>query len=243
MPYFTGINDLQKLRLNLEKEPIINSSILGFLENNLVTEILSVGNSYIVKGISDREWIYFSSKDEKEFRTLLTRLYPSDNCFASIEDWMIPEIVKRGKIDWQLTTMRYYLQENSLIPENKVKLIQLKTKDAGYIRDNSNYKKYLPIKYLKQRIEQSFSAGVIENNKLVAWVITHDDGAIGALHVLDDYRNKGYAAEIIISMSKKIRSAGRIPIAQIEEINSPAIKLFEKLGFVKDRRVTWLVLK
>jgi 8-oxo-dGTP diphosphatase len=243
MQYFTGINDLQQLKWSLEKDLVRNGSILGFIENNPVTEIVSEGNSYLVKGISDRKWIYFSSKSEDEFRTLLTRLSPSDKCFASVEDWMIPEIVKSGEIDWQLIAMRYYLPLNVVIPENKIEINRLKKKDAEYIRDNSNYKQFLPEEYLKQRIEQSFSAGIVEDNKLVAWSITHDDGAIGALHVLDEHRKKGYAAEIVIYMSRKIRIKGRIPIAQIEEKNSPAIKLFGKLGFVKDRIVTWLMLK
>jgi 8-oxo-dGTP diphosphatase len=243
MPSFTGINDLQQLKWNLEKDPVYNSSIIGFIENNLIMEILSEKSSCLVKGISDREWIYFSSKDEEEFKILLTRLNPSDKWFASVEDWMIQELINRGEIDWQLTTMRYYLPGNVVVPENRIEIISLKKKDAEYIRDNSAYKQFLPKKYLKQRIERSFSAGIVEDNKLVAWAITHDDFAIGALHVLDGYRNKGYAAEIVIYMCKNIRSSKRIPIAQIEEKNIPAIKLFEKLGFVKDRRVTWLVLK
>jgi 8-oxo-dGTP diphosphatase len=139
--------------------------------------------------------------------------------------------------------MRYYLPESVEFHENRIEIAKLKKEDSVYIRDKSHYKQFLPIEYLEQRINNSFSAGIKENDKLVAWAITHDDGAIGALHVLDDYRNKGYAAGIVIYMSRKIRDAGRTPIAQIEEKNNPAIKLFERLGFVKDRRVTWLMLK
>jgi 8-oxo-dGTP diphosphatase len=243
MPSFVGINELQELKRNLVKDPVRNSSTLGFIENNPIIEILSEGSSYIIKGISDREWIYIASENKEEFRNLLTKLYLTDKYFASLENWMIPEVLKRGQIDWQLTTMRYYLPESVEFPENRIEIAKLKKEDSVYIRDKSHYKQFLPIEYLEQRINNSFSAGIKENDKLVAWAITHDDGAIGALHVLDDYRNKGYAAGIVIYMSRKIRDAGRIPIAQIEEKNNPAIKLFEKLGFVKDRRVTWLMLK
>ena len=37
------------------------------------------------------------------------------------------------------------------------------------------------------------SAGIRDSGKLVAWLMTQDDGSIGVLHVLDDYRGSGYA--------------------------------------------------
>lgn len=225
---------MQELKRKLGKDVVRNSSIIRFIENNPITEILSEGSSFLVKGISDRKWIYFSCDDKEEFKKLLTGLDATDTNFASLEDWMIPLIVGELEIDWQLTTLRYFLPVNTEIPENRIKIVQLDKTDAGYIRANSNYKQFLPIEYLEQRIKNSVSAGITENNKLVAWAITHDDGAIGALHVLDDYRNKGYAAEIVIYMSRKIRSAGRTPIAQIEERNASAIKLFKKLRFKHD---------
>jgi len=179
MPYYIGINELQELKGNLERDPVCNSSIIGFIENNLTVEILSEDRTYLVKGISDREWIYFASEDKEVFRNLLSKLYLTDKCFASLEDWMIPEVIKLGKVDWQLTTMRYFLPESAVLPDNKIAIRKLYTDEAAYIRENSNYKQFLPIEYIEQRIRKSFSAGITENNKLVAWAITHDDGAIG----------------------------------------------------------------
>ena len=226
----------------LKTDPVRNSSILGFIKNNPISLILSEGESFLVKGTSDRDWIYISSKNKEELRRLLQCLKEDDLCFASLEDWMIQEVTLKRKTEWQLTTARYFLPGDAVISDNKIELDSLNVKDAEYIIENSDYKQFLTIEYLKHRIKQSFTAGVIKNNKLVAWALTHDDGAIGALYVLDGFRNKDYATEIVCNLSRKIREPGNIPIAQIEEKNIPAIKLFEKLGFVKDRRVTWLKL-
>ena len=242
MSFLIGINSLDELRNNLRKDPIRNSSLIGFIDNNPITEILSEGESYVVKGISDRKWVYFSSEYLDEFKKLLIKIHYTDTTFASLEDWMIPLITTGKQLEWKLTTMRYFLPIDTAFPENRIETFSLSEKDAEYIRENSNYKQYLPVEYLKKRIAKSFSAGVINNNKLVAWAITHDDGAIGALHVLNEFRNKGYASEIVLNLAYKIRNSGQIPIAQIEEKNESAIRLFEKLGFVKDRRVTWLKL-
>jgi len=237
------VPETQEIINFLQKEPVRNSSIIGFIKNNPVSLILSEGESVLVKGTSDREWVYISSKDKSELKILLQKLKPGDLCFASIEEWMLPEITSNRKIEWRLTTMRYYLPESVVISGNKIKISKLNAAESGFILENSNYKQFLTMEYLQQRIEQAFSASVKINGKLVAWAITHDDGAIGALHVLEDHRNKCYAKEIIINLSRLIREGSQIPIAQIEEKNTPAIKLFEKVGFVKDRRVTWLKLK
>jgi 8-oxo-dGTP diphosphatase len=82
----------------------------------------------------------------------------------------------------------------------------------------------------------------MKKDRLVAWGLTHDDGALGSLHVLDEYRKKGYGKEILISLIHQNRKLGKISFAQIEEKNVKATNLIEQLGFVKDRKVSWVKL-
>ena len=82
----------------------------------------------------------------------------------------------------------------------------------------------------------------MKKDKLVAWGLTHDDGALGSLHVLDEYRKKGYGKEILISLIHQNRKLGKTSFAQIEEKNVKAINLAVRLGFLKDRRVSWIKL-
>ena len=73
--------------------------------------------------------------------------------------------------------------------------------------------------------------------------ITQDDGAIGFLHVLPEYRLRGYARDIIIDLSKKVRKQGKLPFAHIEEKNEKSMKLVVSLGFKKDRVVNWIEIE
>ena len=59
---------------------------------------------------------------------------------------------------------------------------------------------------------------------------------------LDEYRKKGYGKEILISLIHQNRKLGKISFAQIEEKNLKATNLIEQLGFVKDRKVSWIKL-
>jgi len=234
-------DELNKLILLLKQDEITNISTIGFIENNPITEIVRINNSYLIKGTSDVEWTYLVCKNETDLKTLLEKSV-SNIYFASVEDWMIPIITEKGKSEWILSTMRYYLPNDVEVPENKLEVIPLTTDHIGFIISQSNYKQFLKPAYVEERITKSISAAIIKKDKLVAWGLTHDDGALGSLHVLDEYRKKGYGKEILISLIHQNRKLGKISVAQIEEKNAKAINLAEQLGFVKDRRISWVKL-
>jgi 8-oxo-dGTP diphosphatase len=234
-------DELNKLILLLKQDEITNISTIGFIENNPITEIVEINNSYLIKGTSDVEWVYLVCKNETDLKTLLEKS-GSNTYFASVEDWMIPIITENRKAEWILSTMRYYLPDDVEVPENKLEVIPLTTDHIGLIISQSNYKQFLTPAYVEERITKSISAAIIKKDKLVAWGLTHDDGALGSLHVLDEYRKKGYGKEILISLIHQNRKLGKISVAQIEEKNAKAINLAEQLGFVKDRRISWVKL-
>jgi len=232
---------LNNLILHLKKDEITNISTIGFIENNPITEVVEINNSYLIKGTSDVEWTYVVYNNESDLSALLVKS-GSNSYFASIEDWMIPIITEKRKAEWILSTVRYYLPEEVEVPENKIELIPLTTDHIGFIISQSNYKQFLTPAYVEDRITKSISAAIMKKDKLVAWGLTHDDGALGSLHVLDEYRKKGYGKEILISLIYQNRKHGKISFAQIEEKNLKATNLIEQLGFVKDRRVSWIKL-
>jgi 8-oxo-dGTP diphosphatase len=235
-------NELKKLILFLKQDEITNISTIGFIENNPITEIVEINNSFLIKGTSDVDWVYVVCKNEAEIKLLLEKCGGNNICFASVEAWMIPIITENKKAKWILSTVRYYLPEDVEIPENKIEVIPLTTDHIGFIISQSNYKQFLTPAYVEERITKSISAAIIKKDKLVAWGLTHDDGALGSLHVLDEYRKKGYGKEILISLIHQNRKLGRISFAQIGEKNTKATNLIEQLGFVTDRRVSWVKL-
>ena len=232
---------LNNLILHLKKDEITNISTIGFIENNPISEIIEINNSYLIKGTSDVEWTYVVCNNESDLRALLEKS-GSNTYFASIEDWMIPIITEKRKAEWILSTMRFYLPDDFEVSENKKEVVPLTTEHIGFIISQSNYKQFLTPAYVEERISKSISAAIFKKDKLVAWGLTHDDGALGSLHVLDAYRKKGYGKEILISLIHQNRKLDKMSFAQIEERNINAARLVESLGFKKDRRVSWVKL-
>lgn len=234
--------DLEKIVLRLKRDRIANLSAIGFVENNPISEVVEAGRSLLIKGTSDVEWVYLICDGIKQFRMLLEKAGGSNDNFASVEDHLVPVITENRKPELILTAMRLYLPDETEVPGNRIAVVPLPAIHAEFVIAQSNYKQFLTRAYLEDRLKRSFSAAVFVEGKLAAWGLTHDDGALGVLHVPEEYRGKGYGKEILISLIHQSRKLGKLPFVQIEEKNFAATSLAERLGFVKDRRVNWIKL-
>jgi len=227
----------------LNKDLIRNINVINFIKEYPIDSVHIEGDSVLIKGRSDQPWTYISSESAIELRSLLEQLKEEDQFFAIIEDWMLPLIVNDKKVEWILSCMKLYFPEEVHLPENNSTIVKLSISDADYIYTNSKYQQYTSPEYIVERIKKGIGLGIYEKNKLVAWILTHDDGAIGFLNVLPEYRGKGYAHELTIASIKKIRRKGEIPFVHIEEDNQKSMNLSFKMGFVKDRLIHWLKIE
>ncbi len=214
--------------------------MLYFMENNPTHSFERTGDSVVLRGESDHPWVYISSPDEQELASVLKTLTDNDRFFAVIEDWMLPAFTAGKTLVWQLSTMKLVLPEHVTFPQNpESHITPLSVDDAQYLYEHSMYQGVTSSDYIRDRIQNGLSAGIHDSGKLVAWALTHDDSAIGFLHVLPAYRKMGYAYELTVYLINQLRKQGRIPFVQIEETNLKSMRLAGKLGFRKDRRVHW----
>jgi 8-oxo-dGTP diphosphatase len=223
----------------LSKDKVRNINIINFIKSYPVYSAEIKGDSILIRGKSDENWVYISSESQEEFNFLASKLNDKDEYFAIAEDWMIPELTKCRDIIWKLSCMKLYMPGNIEMPENKYNIIELSSDEAEYIFNNYDYSAYTSIEYIKDRINNGIGLGIFEDHRLAAWIITHDDGAIGFLNVLPEYRKKGYGYELTTAIIKKLRAEGEIPFIHIEEDNIKSMNLAVKLGFLKDRKINW----
>lgn len=233
----------QEILHALEKNKIFNLSIIGFINENKLSNFIRGGKSFLVQGDTEEKWVYFSSDNENEFSELINNPDLDTGHFGALDDWMIPHITKNRETDWLIKAYQFHFPQEKEIPANKIETEPLAVSDSGYIISQSMYSDMLSVEYLNERIRKSVNAGIYADGKLVAWGLTHDDGSLGSLHVLEGYRGNGYAKEISISLIKQCRKIGKIPFLQCETKNIPAQNLVKSLGYVQDRNVSWLKVK
>ena len=226
----------------LKKDRERNINILNFIETYAHQSYERVGNSVLLRGVSDHLWVFISSNSQAELRQLAARLTKEDIYFAAIEDWMVSLLIGNRKIAWDLNLIQYILPKHVLLPKPMYPHLALNIDDALYVCENSDYQDYFSVEYVEDRISRGPSAAIYEKDQLVAWALTQDDGAIGFLHVLESHRKKGYAYQVALGLSEQLRSRGRRPFAYIKKENSRSIKLFRKLGFIEQKQIHWFKL-
>ncbi len=233
----------EELKAMLGMHPEKNIAALSFFDNFPVQQSFIYGNSAIIFGESDNYWAHFVSDSEKELSVLLNTHHKRTSYYYSVEDWMIPCILKHGQVDWSMSTKRYILDKDVQLALPKLEIVKLNKSYASFIYTNSDYKKYTNVKYIEEMLCKDVSAGIFAGKQLAAWGFTHDDGALGFLHVLPEYRKNGFAKEIVLSLVNQQRKLKKPIFCNIVPENEVAIDFITKLGFHFDRNISWLKLK
>lgn len=85
--------------------------------------------------------------------------------------------------------------------------------------------------------------GIYKDGKLVAAtgerMQMHGYTEISAVVTHPDYTGKGYAKQLVARTAKKIFGENKIPYLHVADTNASAISLYEKLGFVTRRKISF----
>lgn len=89
--------------------------------------------------------------------------------------------------------------------------------------------------YVRSRITKGLNGAIYENGEPVAWYMTHletdDVVMLGFLHVLDEYRGRGYAKSLSCALIKQTFAKDKVPCCHVYTDNAASIQLMEGLGF------------
>lgn len=235
-----SVSEIRQVERLLAADPVRNVSPLGFLRENPVTHCWTCGDAAMFRGISDHEWIYVSADHKTELTALLSQVDPDERYFAALEDWMEPLVLQGRPTVWRLVTRRFVLPAIAPRPTPHPDAMPLDPSDARHIHQLSEFPELAQADYIHDRICAGPSAGIRAAGKLVAWGITHDDGALGLIHVLPSARRQGLGAAIIATLSHLILARGRIPFSHIEDSNTASIALHLRAGFEAGPEIRWL---
>jgi GNAT superfamily N-acetyltransferase len=233
----------QELQRILDLNPKASIATRGYYTNYPVKAYVVNNNCALIIGHTDHTWIHCVGQDKHDLAELIKEYVGLSCYYYSVEEWVLPLILANGEEEWRMETVRYMLDPNVLVPQPENEIVPLTPDHTDYIFEHTNYRDYTDKVYIRDRLERDISASIVKDGKPIAWGLTHDDGALGFLHVLPEYRKKGYARDIVLARIAKKRELGLPVYCNIVPDNAPAIKLMESLGFKADRKIFWLKLK
>lgn len=95
--------------------------------------------------------------------------------------------------------------------------------------------------YMRERLETGEFFAAFVDGKPAGFIGTHEEGSIGLLEVLPEYRRKGIAAALATFQINRILALGRLPFSQIEPGNDASFALHRRFGFeISEESIFWL---
>ncbi len=231
-----------KLLELLETMPLQSLPVVGFFQNYPLEKMYRNGDFVLLCGTSDYQWAYLCGDNPEELLEVLDQFNFATPYFANVEDWMMPALTQIHRIDWKLTTHRYYLLDEKLIDPPPETFQRLQPQMARRIFELSAYKDFTSEGYIRDRLEKDISVGLWQDEQLVGWGLTHDDASLGFLNVLPKWQGKGLGESLLRALILQKRELGLPVFVNIEPHNLQSINLIKKLGFSFDRQVSWLKL-
>lgn len=231
-----------ELKRLLAQKPLQSLPVLGFFDNYPLQKWLRHGDFLLLSGTSDYPWAYLCGDNPEDLLALLEKFDFQSLYFANVEEWMLPVLTHTRKIEWKLSTHRYYLPDNKEVEHPDYISKPLDGSMANYIFERSAYKDFTSEDYIKGRIDKDVSAGIWIDGELVGWGLTHDDTSLGFLNVIPAYRGQGLGESLLRYLVILKRQKDKPVFVNIEPHNHQSINLVKKLGFAFDREVSWVKL-
>ena len=114
----------------------------------------------------------------------------------------------------------------------------LKEEDLPFIRET--YTGFDADDAYLQRCLKRGMLGIETEGQLAGYIGTHDEGAMGLLQILPQYRRRHFAEALETAMIRFLMAEGLPVWGQVEESNTASRRLQEKLGFAWGDMCYWL---
>ncbi|HPG33373.1 MAG: GNAT family N-acetyltransferase [Lentimicrobiaceae bacterium] len=219
-----------------------NISILCMDEEYPLLEVQQEGPMLMCRFQSDEEWCHFSYNSTSAFLAGFLKLHPGRQYVVVSDDSAFSWLKLHCQLIWSINCYRLF-QENEIPAGDGTLVVPLLSEHLPLVYDNSKYQQFLSMDYLQKRLESGGGFCICNAGMPVAWIMTHDDGSVGMLHVLDAFRHRGYARRLIEAMSARVRQKGRRVFAHIEPSNEASLQLFTSMGFAVKASVTWALVR
>ncbi len=223
----------------LDANPLVSLNMKGFFENHRPLKLVEINNSFMACGKSDELWWYIHCMERDDFLSFLDRLGKGLHYFAVISDWMKAELELMFNIESLLSCKRFYLPSQVVLPNFNHTLSDLLVEDTRQIFENSNYKAFTSPEYISSQIKIRPGVAYRDKGTLVGWVMFHDDGAVGLLHVLEKYRRQGIARALVAELCRRLRQQIQIPYTSVEPTNTASLAMVNSLGFCELDNINW----
>ena len=222
----------------LLSDPLYYISMIAPLQRKTGRVLVANDDGILLHDI--KSGAYFLSASSQKAGLQMMELMPEAELIMAFQEFMIEPLQSKFGLN-HLHTCRQavYFHKQPTLGEESLAIRQLQAQDYGFLWEH--YHDLVDADYLHRRLSEGMIYGGFLEETCVGFIGEHEEGSIGILEILPDYRRCGYGTELTKFMINLFLSQNRIPFSQIEPDNEASMRLHSSLGFTIDTRcVYWL---
>ncbi len=235
----------------LSADPVRNFSALRVLTQwEIPTDLHVCGGSAFFRfpDPNGGAFVVLCAASEEEGTALAALAEPGDNAFFTMDhaegEGSAPNrpaalLIGTQETRWHNPCVQMSLPADAVLPPSDPDVRPLDPGMARYSHERYTMRHILGPDYIEERIRNGPSAGLVVDGTLVGFSMTHDEGTMGVLEVLPEWRRKGVAERVSWALCRWVREAGMIPTVHIKRGNAASMALAAKMGFVRTGDCTW----
>lgn len=204
---------------------------------------LGLGNVLYAEGdgvVLDVDGLRFLSAQTDEAAERLFPYVENAENAALFEDWLVDRLLSTGRFSKPRVYHNVMYAGREQLPEfvpEGFSIRKLTRADAPEVI--KNYEAFPDPDYIYERIGDGM-LGAFSGEKLAGFMGTHDEGSMGLLEVLPEFRRCGLAEALERRLINLQLSRHRVPFGQVAPDNAASMNLQKKLGLtVSGQAMYW----
>lgn len=189
--------------------------------------------------------IYMLSSNNNEISKNLISMLPDDfNIIAIHDEFSFDLLVEKHNFSETMICYNTVYTKKDPIPfgNSVVKIRPLTLEYKTSIINSYSKIDIVDHSYIENRLNANVMLGAFIDNNLCGFIGIHEEGSIGMLEVLPEYKGKGVGSALQIAATNVALAQKRYPYGQVVETNTASTRLQKKLSFELSKdKVYWLI--
>lgn len=227
----------------LYKNFTLNVDMIECIRRGGVNILFASSDGVLIQDESSE--IYMISAHNIDVAKKMIDLIPLDAEIIVVHQDFYCKLIE-DRVNLRLKMACYYStwMKKSLIRilKSEVEVKLLTEENLNMVANNYSSIDLVGKEYIEERIESGNMLGAFIDNSLCGFIGNHEEGSIGLLEVLKEYRGKGIATILQAEATNKALKDGRIPYGEVKDENEKSLGLQRKLGFeISKNKIYWLM--
>jgi tRNA (guanine37-N1)-methyltransferase len=221
----------------LNKNRMLNIDMIDSLESGESAVIYAADNGALLYNYTGDSYLISADYDAEK---ILVCAKPDSDVFLAHQDFYLPLLKFQFGLSQEMRCFTA-VYTRPVPPEYKIDY-EIRQLTLDYLEKVlATYSHINNREYLERRIRDNYMYGAFSGGELMGYIGVHDEGAMGMLEVLPQYRRKGIGYALEACLIEVLLKKGRVPYAHILEDNIASLSLQKKLGMdIIEDKVTWV---